>query len=273
MSVLAFASVKGSPGTTTAVLTMAAVVPPDRDVLVVEADPDGGSLAARFGLDPEPGLSSLAAAGRRGLAGEQIDRHTQMLGGGLPVLVAPSDAAETSRALEVAGAQLTGALATYPRDVLIDVGRLRPGSSAAVLAARAEAVVLVVRPRLDELQHLVPRLKALDAAGVRPVVLLVGERPYSPAEVAASVPAPVLGALADDPTAARVLRGDGGSMAKLRRSLLIRSAREIAPQVFGDVSAEPPSPRIAPDPPHSAEDPAPSPEVSEPLSTAPGVAS
>jgi MinD-like ATPase involved in chromosome partitioning or flagellar assembly len=64
MSVLALASAKGAPGVTTAAVALGAVWP--RRVLLVEGDPAGGDLAARFHLPPEPNLVSLGMVARRG---------------------------------------------------------------------------------------------------------------------------------------------------------------------------------------------------------------
>ena len=65
MAVVAFGSVR-SCGVTTLALSLAATWPPERRVLLVEADPAGGTLAAGSGWPAEPSLVSLAAAARRG---------------------------------------------------------------------------------------------------------------------------------------------------------------------------------------------------------------
>jgi len=49
MSLIAFASVKGSPGVTTTVLALASVWPTSQHLIVAELDPAGGDLATRFG--------------------------------------------------------------------------------------------------------------------------------------------------------------------------------------------------------------------------------
>src|SRR3954453_2540548 len=67
MSVIALASVKGSPGVSTATLALALVWP--RPVLVAECDPVGGDVTAGFlaGMSaPDGGLLGLALALRRG---------------------------------------------------------------------------------------------------------------------------------------------------------------------------------------------------------------
>jgi hypothetical protein len=238
MSVLALASVKASPGVTTSLLALAATWPADRPLLLVEADPDGGDLAARAGLPPEPGLTSLAAAGRRALADGELDRHVQSLPGGLPVIVGPADCDHATRALGMVGERLASGLAgLHDRDVLVDCGRLRPASPATSIVAGADVVVLVARPRLDELQHLRPALPRLAAAGARPVLLLIGERPYPPGEVAEVLAVPVL-SLPDDRDTAGRLNGQGGRTERLARSLLLRTARGVA-QTLADTLTHP----------------------------------
>jgi MinD-like ATPase involved in chromosome partitioning or flagellar assembly len=235
MTVVALASVKASPGVTTSLLALAATWPDQRPVLLVDADPDGGSLAARTGLPTEPGLTSLAAAARRTLRAGELDRHTQPLpGGGVPALVGPADAEHASRALQLLGGPLAAALSSDPeRDVLVDCGRLRVGSPTAPLAAGADVLVLVARPRLDELQHLRPALSRLVAAGARLALLLVGEGPYPPAEVAAALDVPVLATLPHDPAAADQLAGQRRRAGRLERTGLLRAARAVAEQLTG----------------------------------------
>ncbi len=53
---IAVCSLKGSPGVTTWALALAACWPRPASAVLVECDPSGGSLAARFGLAPAPGL-------------------------------------------------------------------------------------------------------------------------------------------------------------------------------------------------------------------------
>ena len=80
MTLVAFASTKASPGVTTLCQALAHTWPDPRRVVVVEADPSGGDLAARLELAPEPGLVSLAAAGRRGLSAAVVWDHVQHVG-------------------------------------------------------------------------------------------------------------------------------------------------------------------------------------------------
>lgn len=228
MSVIVLASVKASPGVTTSLLALAATWPARRPLLIVEADPDGGVLAARAGLPPEPGLTSLATSGRRALADGELDRHVQPLPGGIPVIVGPADGDHAARALDIVAGRLGAGLAALgDRDVLIDCGRLRPNSPATPLAAGADALVLVARPRLDELQHLRPALPRLAAYGPQPVLLLVGHRPYPAAEIARALDVPVLASMPHDAETAGRLNGQGGRTERLARSPLLRAASQV----------------------------------------------
>lgn len=233
MSVIAFGSIKASPGVTTTVLALASVWSSERSLLIVEADPDGGDLAVRVGLHAEPGLTSLAAAGRRSATAAQGDQHVQRLPGGPRALLGPPDAEQAIRALEMIGDGL-GLSGREDRDVLIDCGRLRPQSPAATFVAQAEIVVIVARPRLDELQHLRARVDQLTASGAQVRLLLVGDKPYPPDEVAHALAVPILGVLPVDPAAAAILNGLGGRRTRLERSPLLRHARDIVEALAAD---------------------------------------
>lgn len=226
MSVIVFGSAKASPGVTTTAMALAAGWPADRDVLIVEADPDGGVLAARHGLAAEPGLSTFAVTGRRTPQVEQLVRHVQPVSSaGVRALVAPPAAEQARRALDLAAGPLADLLPQMPAtDVFVDVGRLRPGCETSPLVGAADAVVLVARPKLDELQQLPARLRALRPVAPRVGVLLVGERPYPPTEVAAALDVEVIAVVAADGRAADALAGHG-SDTSLRRSALMRSIR------------------------------------------------
>ena len=240
MAVLAFGSVKASPGVTTTLLALAAVWPEERALLIVDADPDGGDLAARTGLGVEPGMASLAAAGRRSLEHADIERHTQALPGGIPALVGNPDPEQASRELDLVGQRLAEVFPAESPDVLVDCGRLRASSPALPLASRAYATLVVCRPRVDELQHVRAQLGRLADQGVRAAVLLVGEKPYSANEVETALGCEVVGVVADDAVTAAALAGRGGRPSAVARSLLMRSARSLAERLVATAVPEPP---------------------------------
>ncbi|MDP8927514.1 MAG: chromosome partitioning protein [Actinomycetota bacterium] len=226
MSIIVLASAKSSPGVTTACLALAAVWPQGRAVRIVEADPDGGSLGARLGVGSEPGLSTLAISSRRSIAEEDLARHSQVVpGGDVQVLVAPPTADQVDRSLVMLADRFVPHLRSPATDTLIDAGRLRPDTPAWPLVEAADAVLLVTRPRLDELQQLPARLRAARTTRSRVGVLLVGEEPYPAAEVAAALDTDVIGVLNHDPRGAAAVNGDGYRLAT--RSPLLRSARDL----------------------------------------------
>lgn len=239
--IVALASAKASPGVTTATLALAATWPSERSLLLIEADPDGGVLAARLGMSSDPGLSSLAVAGRRGLGFRDVESHAQQVpGSDVSVLLAPPTAEHSRRALGLVGAELPATLQqSSVDDVLVDVGRLRPGAENSPLVEVADIVLVVTRPRVEELQQLPARLRALRPLGSRLGLLLMGERPYPPAEVAVALDCEVVGVLPSDPRSASALSGsDGGS---LRRSGLLRAARGVGETLRGWVEGAGPA--------------------------------
>ena len=131
MSLLGLASAHGSPGVTTTAVALAATWPEHRRCLLVEADPFGGVIAARYGLGDTPGMSSLAAVARHQFDDDMVWEHAQQLRGGVAVLVGPASADEAHVVLR----DLVGGLAAWSAvqtavDVVVDCGRLAPGFSA-----------------------------------------------------------------------------------------------------------------------------------------------
>lgn len=229
----AFGAVRSSPGVTTAALTIASCL--DSSVLV-EADWDGGVLGARLGLAREPGLTTLAAASRANPS-EDVTVHAQALPGGTLAVPAPASAGSAVGVWTSAGSRLAGVLRTAAgqRPVLADVGRLSPLSPVAPLLDAADVLVVVARPTVEELHAAAARIDDLQRKGARPVaMLLIGERPYGPDEVAAQLQVNVLGALADDRRAADAISGRGSAVSTrvLRRSPLARSARDVAERLI-----------------------------------------
>ena len=102
MAVVAFGSVR-SCGVTTLALSLAATWPPGHRVLLVEADPAGGTLAAGSGWPTEPSLMSLAAAARRGGEAAMVWEHCHELPGRAGVLAGTSSTDHARSALGMAG--------------------------------------------------------------------------------------------------------------------------------------------------------------------------
>lgn len=165
MGLICVASAKGSPGATTTALVMGALWP--RPVLVAECDPGGGDIALRMPaaeggvLDPERGLVSLSAAGRKTLHPELVLQHSQQLVGGLDVL-AGVRLPEQATALNQQWAQFGPLFAALEgRDVIADLGRVGSTTPQNSLLESASDVVLVVDTQPSAVVHMRERARAI----------------------------------------------------------------------------------------------------------------
>lgn len=123
-------------------------------------------------------------------------------------MAAPGAAASASlTALASRGGDLLRALAA-DRSVVVDGGRWWPDSPATALVAACDVVLLVARPRLDEVRQCQARLPALAAHGRDVRLVLVGEPEAWPAsEIASAVGVPLAGTVPADRQGAGVLGG------------------------------------------------------------------
>lgn len=252
MTYVAIASSRHSRGATTTALALTAAWPAGRAVLHVEAEPAGGDVVSLFHLRTEPSLLTLAAAARARVGADDIAEHVQRLPGepGAEVLVAPVDPRQARAAVAaLARAGLGHALAALDSDVVADVGRLDPDSPSLELFAAADVRAAVLRPTLNDVDHLQTRLALLAAVGVDDVhLVVVGEGRWGPDELVRAVGAAgVLAVMADDPKGAAALGTHEGAAKALRRTQLWRSARKLTEQVIalgaaGTIEEEPPAP-------------------------------
>lgn len=250
MAFLAIASAKGSPGATTLAVLLAAVWP--RDALLAEFDPAGGDLVYRLrtpdgaALSPSAGLLGLAAGDEADPGRAGVLRHAQQVGAGLDVLVGPPPA----RTGELAGrwGELAAVLAAQPSlDVIADCGRLQPGSPSDAVLPAADAVVLVTRPTIDGVAHLLAR--AADVVALvgedRPLYVVVvtdvrdtrSQREIDTLAERADLPVEVIGRLAYDPAAIGMLSGPWSG--RLEKTLLVRSARGLADRLAEELAGDP----------------------------------
>ncbi len=163
MGLLVVASAKGSPGVTTTSLLVGGLWP--RRSVVAECDPSGGDVVWRMPsptgqpLDPQTGLLTLVAAGRRNLHPGLILQHTQQMVGGQDVLpgVTVPEQASGVRWEDVGElfAQAPGL------DLIADLGRIGARTPQNALLSRAAAVVLVVDTVPSNVVHLRERLGRL----------------------------------------------------------------------------------------------------------------
>ena len=224
MTVLALASVKHAPGVTTTAVALASAW---LDAVVVELDPSGGDVAARARLPFDPGVMTLAASGRHPGARLNVQDHAQALPSGGSAVVSPPSPELASNALMTLGPRVAHVL--EGANAILDCGRLMPASPSLPIASAADALVIVVEPTVGSVEHVRVRLPFLRDVHPTVAVVLVGDRPYRPADVEDALDVPVAGALAIDPRGVAALyAGTAG-----RRSALVRSARTVLDVVQG----------------------------------------
>ncbi|WP_181785487.1 chromosome partitioning protein [Streptomyces phytophilus] len=218
--------------------------------VVVECDPAGGDLLARFRLDLKPGLVTLAAAARR-TAGDPglIWQHTQRLpGGGLPVVPGPLSAEQARAAL----AELTGepgllvqAAARPDVAVIVDCGRIGADAAALALIRAADVMLLVTGTSDDSLAHLAVALPAVSRLSARPRLVLVGEG-YATEEIVQALEIErlgvrVTGRMPYDPAGAAPLTGRPSPRSAPSRSRLGQAAAALAVRTAQDALITPPA--------------------------------
>ena len=245
----------GAPGATVTALAMLHAWPlqSGQRVLLAECDPDGGVIlpgALEGRLDGSRGLGQLGVADRRGqLAQTLMTQLTDVSPGGTAdrlLLPGVSDPAQYPGLAYVwhSLAELLVALEGQGVDVLLDLGRSGATGPSAVLAQRADAVLVVVRSTLRSLTTAHPRVAALradleangtgsDGLGL----VMIEEGPYKAADVSAQLGSPVVGLLPHSPAVAAVL-SDGGNTHDRRfvRSPLLRASRTVIDEARSRVS-------------------------------------
>lgn len=222
MSVIAVLGTKHSPGATTLAMALSALIAGANRPLLVEADPAGGDLAIRSGLPLDPGLLTLAAAGRRGLSLELVEAHSQTMANGARVLLAPASPEHAHPTVAGLAAPLAALLSSRPGITIVDAGRWDGRSPTAELVRAADVVLALFRPTVGGVEHLRALLASLDGIGeIVPVV--VGERPYRLNEVSDALDGLELRLIDNDPRGATSISRGAPIDRWLRRTALVRS--------------------------------------------------
>jgi Flp pilus assembly CpaE family ATPase len=240
---IALASAKHAPGVTTTALGLASAWP--SRMLLVEADPAGGDLAAWLQLPAGGGLVDALLELRRtttnpaGVLWQQAlpldtDGRFRLLTG----VDDPVQAAAVAGMWPLFADQLNGLSDDRhaPVDVIVDCGRLSETGSPWPLLHAADVFGIVVRPTVAGVRltsRWLPRLRErLDddtRYGRRLRLIVIGSGPYPAAEVAAALDTPLLAALPGDVQAAQQLAAGGGR--SLHRRPLWRALVKLADQL------------------------------------------
>lgn len=251
-------AIAGDATTTTAV-AIAAGWPTNRDedVIVLETDPHGGSLAGWLDTSAQPSLATIVANGGIDAGRSQrkvldtVDAMTRLSDSGVRFIPNAVRARAARRAIEEAALVVLPALAGAPTVVLADAGRFRVGDTPSPALRAADVVVIVHRQaaasapaatvRIERLVESVEELARLDATIV---LAVIGRSPFDPDEIGQYVGQAVPDtlrhtvALSDDPLAAATLAGRSGVSAKrLRRLPLMRDATRLAGELADLVSS------------------------------------
>ena len=181
-------SAHGSPGASTTAMHLAAQwASTGTEVLLIEADPDGGSLSHHLGIQFTPGSASFVASGLPVRTGNLIDHSQDVLFNNLHVMPStssPTGAREIVRWWDERAGELR-AISEAEMAVIVDGGRITAESVAAGLAAYAAGVVVVARGDSSQttLEHIGALLSA-EACGddVERYVVTVGDAPLSAEE-------------------------------------------------------------------------------------------
>jgi hypothetical protein len=262
---MGYTAIVGDRATTTA-LAVASAWPGDGGIVLVEADPEGGSLAAWLELAPTPSLSTAVATVPNDPGGRppgdlrslNLAPLLQHGGDGIGVLVAPMSGREARRAVEEAGRSLLPVLAGLEgSDVLVDGGRLAAGAPLPSTVRLADRLLVCHRQEPASaaaasvrLQRLVETTDALSELG-RPIVLaVIGGAPYPIEEIGSFVldrlattgatVRPMVRSMPEDPVSAKVFAGRSGlSARRLARRPLMRAAGELSEVIrsLGDGAA------------------------------------
>jgi MinD-like ATPase involved in chromosome partitioning or flagellar assembly len=229
-------SAKGSPGVTTAALTLAAVL--GIDGLLIELDPSGGSIECWTGTTDEPGLVRTASALRRSISSESLVYGIGQAPAGVSSILAPTSGALAESAVAAIGERLSMAMADLNRTVILDAGRWARSQTTSRRLSGCDAVLVVCHPTIAGIEAARSIVDPLTAAVGCPVALLLnGERPYKDREVSEATGLPIVGTLPWDSRAVNDLIVTGPGRGWLRTGLA-RSARSALATVTDEIGAQ-----------------------------------
>ncbi len=242
MTVIGVASLRSSPGATSLAVGMSWAV--EGPVTLVEADPAGGVLAARFGLDATRDLLSFGIGVRRTFVPELLFAHTTSLGL-THCLLSPADPPSARRAIDMTAETLGAHLCRFDMTTVVDLGCLSTQSPAIPLAKRLDRLLLVAKPALEDVPALLDVLSMVRTWIVPVDLVLIGSGPFKADEFAQVTGLPIAAVLPHDPRVASAYSGGVFSERSLRRSSLNRAITALTEDVVttdGQQTTQPPPP-------------------------------
>lgn len=248
MAVIALVSAKGSPGVTTSALALAFAWP--RAVLLIEADPSGGSILPGFlrgEVDARRTISEAAVAHRYGNLADELPKYTMALDAAGDVLALagftdPAQAAHMHNVWPALG-DLANSLEYQRRDVIIDAGRVGNLNAPTPLIDIAEALLVVTRSDMNAaastrpVAHGLQEIRNRSGRGGTIGLLMVGEgRPYSINDFAQEIATQTWTKLDWDPASAAVYSEGTERPRGFERGRLNRSATDAAQQIISRIN-------------------------------------
>jgi predicted nicotinamide N-methyase len=225
----AVVSVGGAPGVTTLVCATA-LASQDRPLLVIEAAPSGGVIAARWRLDVSDTVITTARLAMETASGAELwaAAHHPWLAASRVVPAHPSPVVMHQAQVRQ---WLAGRLPHLQRPVLVDAGRVDGSADQFDLLSAVDVVWVLLDPIVE--QVVAARAVAEWLTRTGPVRLLVREPAGDPARDSAASVAAALGwsvasTVPSDPHSARALCGHATARRNLLRAPLLRTGRALA---------------------------------------------
>lgn len=237
--IITLGSIHGSPGVTSWTLLLAAAWPDElaSERVVLEADPAGGVLGARFDMGVAPGVVSLISAMRHADGSViEVAEHARRVAANIHVVPGPETGEQARQVWRDTAADVADVLADDHRLWLVDVGRIDETSLVLPLALNSACVLLVCGPHREDLVQVPARVETLDRLGVQCAVLVVGDPFYRPTELAGFFGTPHAWTVKRDADLA-LLAGELLRPGRARRSMLWRNAVGVAAELAPVVHA------------------------------------
>lgn len=234
----------GAPGVSTTALGLSLLWP--GRVLLAECDPMGrrvlpGFMADRMRESAGPGLLGLAMASEAEQdAPVPLKEYVVPIAddGRVELLHGVRDP-RYGRQLGPLWQRLARALAAWDGDVIADLGQVGGTDTPVELLKAADAVVMVLKPTLTQVDAAKPRLEALKGiVGKRAMLGLcvIADGPYSAAQVGRALDVAVLAELPSSPGDARVLSDGARPRLTFKTSVLVRSLKDLGQQLHSVVA-------------------------------------
>jgi hypothetical protein len=238
MPLQVFGRLNGAPGVTTLAAGLCALWP-EPDPVLVEVDPDGGTLAADWRLRARPGLVDVAAGliGESEVPGSALAagiQNAKFMGRAVSVVCAPPAPMQARAAAARVCAPERAVLVPDDRWVIVDAGRLSPDSPTWPIVTKADAVCVLVSGTVAQMMSLRGMIDAFWSRAGSRLSIAVAPQVYNADEVN--------GLLVADGNPVQVLgdvpRLPSGSAR--RRRALARDWENLARMVF-DAAVRPPA--------------------------------